>query len=274
MTSETARQMVVALCKQGALTLDAFEGILSCLRRGVRPVNGESHLKRGRPPLYLDASSWNWEQGDIEIARSKAIGVGTVRKIRQRLGHSAVAAPNNPAALKSKRALWDWTKSDSELGKMHSMSRERVRQIRASLGLPSRREEATDKQSEREKAFLLWVNGRPIISQRDAEKSGFGGALIRKWCSKHGIVRKLKNRPPKRPWHLVNWDLMNIVLAEIWQTKPHNIANHRCHKGKPKAKWRYKGLIPKDVIELEASVAAAHFLAQEAIPIQEASNTQ
>jgi len=130
---------------------------------------------------------------------------------------------------------WDWTKKDIELAAEHNLTRERVRQIRAELLLGSSRDVHRTLPS-KIKADPAYY--KELFSKHTKKELvsilGVGYFTIQK-ASREFDLPTLS--PDRNPWHLVDFNLPNQVIEEIWGIDHQVTSNYRREHGKSRSPY-------------------------------------
>lgn len=186
--------------------------------------------------------AWDWSKPNTQISRENKVDVDLVARWRNRLGkepapHDVNPSPEYPDVPSTlKRYDWtqvDWNFPDIQIARKIGCTREMVRQKRAKLGLPK-----CLFHNWRYEQFVKAFYGVTELTHAQA-KAKFPVAMnsFRKYCAKAGIKALFEKTPTKHPWNLMNWDLSNLLLAQIWKiSKSGTVANYRCNTIKPKPK--------------------------------------
>jgi hypothetical protein len=246
------------------------------LEHGRHPVTVSAYRTQLDKPKvtrhYPACLSWDWSKSNSAIAREQKIDPNSVRHWRIQLGKPLVQRDYKyvPKVVPLPVVDWeaaDWNKPDIQLAKETGYTRERVRQIRAKLG--KSRRYVNDIKYER---FLEMFKGVTSVRVNDViDKAGISDATARKYCGRAGIkldgLRELTSTV--HPWNLMNFQLPNKLLGEIWLCDKGTIANHRCNHqlGKPvfNPQWHQVPEQFKALVEAEQLKAAEHRSAPERV---------
>ena len=132
-----------------------------------------------------------------------------------------------------KIALIDWTRRDTDIAKEFNVSRERIRQVRLMLAkdkVPKTKED-TLKLLEIDKELLVGKTREEVCEMFP----GISSTHICNLLSRRGIKTKKTPSPLKALfWDLLNWDLSNYRLEDVWNLNFNAVARRRPHP----AKWR------------------------------------
>lgn len=212
--------------------------------------------------FYPAVLAWDWSLSNTELCRLHGLPINGVDRWRKKLKKASVAPrfnaiPYAPMTLRFDWSRADWNEHDSLIAKNVGCSRERVRQKRAELGLPLRT--LLQRRLDDFKTAFTGVTELSSVECK-AKFPSMSNATFARFCAIAGIKRKFLKR--KSSWDSlpINWQLPNIVLAEIWGGKPQRYAVKRCELqlGKPLF-WRKLGVIPdafKALVAAEQQKAA------------------
>lgn len=184
----------------------------------VRKELGKAHVPGGK--LYPACLSWDWTKSDTAIAREHGLVLGSVSRWRRNLNKPPVPRKSvqmyEPPPLKQTFdfSAVNWEKPDADIGRELKCTRELVRQKRALYGQPKRYANEL-KYAE----FLKAVGDIKAISSNDAKAkwAGFNYITFKKYCLRAGI--KVVRSVRFNPWHLMNFQLPNKLLTEIWAVR-------------------------------------------------------
>lgn len=151
------------------------------------------------------------------------------------------------------RAL-DWTKQDAALAREIGVSRERVRQVRLELGKPKAKRHRARLSTPVRDAILAKLKSADGLTMREVA-AATGSTLPYVYQVGRMIGYQFRNDRGTMPWHLMNWDLPNTTLQQVWGLAPPPSqrdgfapAQARHRLGYPKAKWdmRYRQRVESD----------------------------
>ena len=232
---------------------------------------------------HIDTNGWDWNIANSELARHHRLAIGVVVELRERAGasnpsHARTARYNprkRPNKMESFKTL-DWSMSDTELASMAGTSSERIRQVRAQLGYP--KQITTEKAYE---AFMKKAAGRTILSRDDFKEMQIPYTTAIRYCARAGIkviAFKERGKTCIHPWHLVNWNLPDVVITKVWNLKDTLVGTRRLtsRMGRPLYDGRFKP--PPAALEAETAAerekAAAWFAAKAAATAPVAAQEQ
>lgn len=143
----------------------------------------------------------------------------------------------------------DWTKRDIDIAREVGRTKERVRQMRRELRKPNSPYHRWPDRAFEIEEVAAHLNGTAVNS-RDLEAIG----LSRESALRHGIkvvlIPVMERKSSKHPWHLMNWDLPNADLEEIWRVPTQrpssgagahsDVAQRRSEKKHPR-RWNRAG---------------------------------
>lgn len=235
--------------------------------------NWRYRLGHSRRTIHYPAcEKWDWTKSDSAIARENKVNIGSVRMWRVRLNKAAAPRDFNalptadfiPSVSQAKvdwKAL-DWKKADIQIAREIGVTRERVRQVRASLGIPKNQFHIV-----KFEAFKKQFEGRECLTYEEANSvSPISVDTFAIYCSKLGITRIRKTSQHDPRYDLMNWDIPNVLLKDIWNIKGINsVAGHRCNHLLKKAAFRVVSVngVPRIPAQFQTLVEAEKQKADE-----------
>lgn len=198
----------------------------------------------GKKPM--DWTSVDWSQQNRDIAEQFQINPGSVSWMRKRLRKPRPKhwhKLKNPPAIPERWNKVDWRQTNIAIGRKMNVSKEWARQVRLKLGKPKATIKALApsvvRDLERVKASLDQLRGRSV--GQAAKILGMTLALstrVRRFLDEQDVLHDAR-RITKHPWHLMNFDLGNTALAQIWGISRDVIASHHFRHGLGSPKWRW-----------------------------------
>lgn len=190
------------------------KGYVSTIRKEL----GQPKVHGGK--LYPACLTWDWTKSDTEIAREHVLVVGSVQRWRHKLNKPLVprVAPKFyqelPGAQRFDFNAVNWGRPDSDIARELKCTRELVRQKRALHGQPK-----IYANELKYKTFLAAMGDAKEMSFNDAKAKvpNIVSITFRHYCNRAGI--KVVRSVRFNPWHLMNFQLPNKVLTEIWAVR-------------------------------------------------------
>lgn len=231
----------------------------------------------GKPKVtkwFPACQAWDWTKRNVELAAEHRLSPTQVGLYRTQCGQPMVPRlTGRPAfAVKPKPFIqhvdWpsvDWTKTDIQLAMEVKRTRESVRLWRAKLGKP------ISPYKWRHRKFIAFAEtfkGRASLTYNEVQEVMLvSNETIRSYCAELGIPLTLRYRYFSHPWGEMNFQLPNLLLADIWHSNSGSIANRRSRYICPPPLFVcVKGRIPeqfKTLVEAERTKAAEYFAKEQ-----------